>query len=412
MNCLLRASRRGGWVFENLRHSAASAIAPALWRSDQCYWFTAVLAARGLQTVACRVVATCIVALGVVPMVLMASALGPQTAATRGLAVVVGLGCLGLAALWLRQHWPTRAQSLLSVFVGTVGIGVSALNVSSPIAGFLGATTYVLLTAFVVCFHSARFLVFTWTAGAVVVAVLFARLAPDDLALALCAAGVVVVLNVFIALVCRAAVTLVQPEAHHGDIEQVTGLLHRDAFYRGVATLLASRSRSDDQYLVMVAVNIDSFSLLMGLSGAQAGTRARVAVGQALRETVRHNAIVAHVSSGGFHDFLVADSFTTPDASPLVERIRGAIAGTPQKLTASIGVVCTPLPPLAAEPPDEVVDKLISVATTAIEQARMAGGNQVRYVLRPDLGEDPGEPGGDDWPDNGKDDWPDNGKSA
>ena len=65
-------------------------------------------------------------------------------------------------------------------------------------------------------------------------------------------------------LVCRAAVTLVQPEAHHGDIEQVTGLLHRDAFYRGVATLLASRSRSDDQYLVMVAVNIDSFSLLMG----------------------------------------------------------------------------------------------------------------------------------------------------
>ena len=86
MNCLLRASRRGGWVFENLRHSAASAIAPALWRSDQYYWFTAVLAARGLQTVACRVVATCIVALGVVPMVLMASALGPQTAATRGLA--------------------------------------------------------------------------------------------------------------------------------------------------------------------------------------------------------------------------------------------------------------------------------------------------------------------------------------
>ncbi len=121
-------------------------------------------------------------------------------------------------------------------------------------------------------------------------------------------------------------------------------------------------------------------------------------VGQALRETVRHNAIVAHISDD---DFLVADTFTTADASPLVERIRGAITVTPQRLTASIGVVCTPLAPLAAEPPDEVVDKLIAIATTAIEQARMAGGNQVRYVLRPSLGEDEDDSG------QGEDGWPD-----
>ncbi len=75
----------------------------------------------------------------------------------------------------------------------------------------------------------------------------------------------VILLNVFVAFACRAAIKLIQPDAHHGDIEQLTGLLHRDAFYRGVATLLASRSRSDDQYLVVVAVNIDSFSLLLGL---------------------------------------------------------------------------------------------------------------------------------------------------
>jgi GGDEF domain-containing protein len=160
--------------------------------------------------------------------------------------------------------------------------------------------------------------------------------------------------------------------------------------------LLASRSRNDDKFLVVVAVNIDSFSLLLGLSGSGGGNRARVTVGQALRETVRHNAIVAHVSDD---DFLVADTFTTADPSPLVERIRGAIAVTPQRLTASIGVVCTPLPPLAAEPPDEVVDKLIAIATTAIEQARMAGGNQVRYIMRSNLDEGDGEDG---WPDNGK----------
>ena len=70
---------------------------------------------------------------------------------------------------------------------------------------------------------------------------------------------------------------------------------------------------------------------------------------------------------------------------------RGAIASTPQRLTASIGVVSTPLLPLVSEPPDEVVDKLIAIAGTAIEQARMTGGDQVRYVLRPVLVDDEGE---------------------
>ena len=265
--------------------------------------------------------------------------------------------------------------------------------------GLTGAASYAVLTAFVVCFHAPRLLAVTWTMAVFALGVLIVRLAATDLALAICAAGMIILLNVFVAFACRAMILLIQPDTHHGDIEQLTGLLHRDAFYQSVATLLASRSRSADKYLVVVAVNIDSFSLLLGLSGPSGGNRARVTVGQALRETVRHNAIVAHVSDD---DFLIADSFTTADASPLVERIRGAIAATPQRLTASIGVVCTPLPPLAAEPPDEVLDKLIAIATQAIEQARMAGGNQVRYVLRPTLDEDPDGNGDDHQPDTGK----------
>ncbi|WP_237166484.1 GGDEF domain-containing protein [Mycolicibacterium hippocampi] len=370
-------------------------MSPALWRADQYYWFTAVLAARGLQTRTCRLVAVCLVSLGLIPVVLMASPLGPQGIQSQIAAVAIVVSCLALAAMWLRHHWPTRALSLACVIVGSFAIGVSALIVSSPVLGFLGATTYVVLTGYVVCFHTPRLLVVTWTVALAVLGVLFLRLVSTDPALAGCAVGVVVLLNVFIAFACRSGIKLIQPDAFHGDIEQLTGLLHREAFYRGVATLLASRSRSDDRYLVVVAVNIDSFSLLLGLSGSRGGNRARVTVSQALRETVRHNAIVAHISDD---DFLVADTFTTADASPLVERIRGAIATTPQRLTASIGVVVTPLAPLAAEPPDEVVDKLIAIATTAIEQARMAGGNQVRYVLRPTLGEDGDEDHGEGYP--------------
>lgn len=386
-------------MFDGLRSSSAASIGPALWGSDQYYWFTAVLAARGMQTATCRLVAVCIAALGLIPVGLLASPTGPQGTVGRTAAVVIAVACFGLATVWLRDHWPSRAQSLLCVLVGSIGIGVSALIQTNPVVGLTGAASYAVLTAFVVCFHTQRLLVLVWTVAVFALGVLIVRLAATDLALAICAAGMIILLNVFVAFACRAMILLIQPDTHHGDIEQLTGLLRRDAFYQSVATLLASRSRSDDKYLVVVAVNIDSFSLLLGLSGPSGGNRARVTVGQALRETVRHNAIVAHVSDD---DFLIADTFTTADASPLVERIRGAIAGTPQRLTASIGVVCTPLPPLAAEPPDEVLDKLIAIATQAIEQARMAGGNQVRYVLRPTLDEDP----------DGDDPRPDTGKSA
>lgn len=386
-------------MLDRLRVSRLGGIGAALWGADHFYWFTAILAARGMQTATCRLIALCIASLGILPLGLLASPAGPQTSAGETATVVIAVSCFALSMLWLRAHWPSRAQSLLCVLVASVAIGVSVLIQTNPVVGLTGAANYAVLTAFVVSFHTPRLLAMVWSVGAVTLGVLIIHVGASDPALAVCAAGIIVLLNVFVAFACRAMLVLIQPDTHHGDIEQLTGLLHRDAFYQAVATLLASRSRSDDRYLVVVAVNIDSFSLLLGLSGASGGIRARVAVGQALRETVRHNASVAHVSD---HDFLIADTFTTADASPLVERVRGAIAATPQRLTASIGVVCTPLPPLAAEPPDDVLDKLIAIANQAIEQARMAGGNQVRYVLRPTLDEEPDDNGDEPHPGNGR----------
>ncbi len=375
-------------MIDGLRRSPAASIGAAWRRTDHYYWVTGLLTARGMQARGCRLIAVCIAALGLAPIVLMSSRLGPHSLPLRIAAWVVLISCLAMSVLWLRHHWPTRAQSLICAIGGSLAIGVSVLIVSSPIIGFVGAANFVVLTAFVVFFHSPRLLAVTWIIAAVVVGVLFARLAPMDLALALCAIGMVVLLNVFVAFAGWGMIRLIQPEGDGGDVEQLTGLLNRDAFYRRAATLLASRSRSQDQYLVVVAVNIDSISALFGTSGSRGGDRARVAVSQALRDTVRQNAVAAHVSDD---DFLIADTFTTADASPLVERVRGAIAGTPQRLMPSIGVVSTPLLPLVAEPPDEVVDKLIAIASTAIKQARMTGGDQIRYVLLPTLGEGEGE---------------------
>ena len=263
-------------MFGGLRSSPAASIGPALWRSDQYYWFTAVLAARGLQAASCRLVAVCIVVLGLIPVALMTSRHGPQGTHSRIIAVAIGVSCLAMAMVWLRHHWPTRAQSLACVVVGTFAIGICRRSSCPTHRSGSSAPRRMSCSR-----RIRRLLPRRATAGADLdgrrggAGVLFVRQASVDLTVWILSLGVVVLLNVFVAFACRAVIKLIQPDAHHGDIEQLTGLLHRDAFYRGVATLLASRSRSDDKYLVVVAVNIDSFSLLLGLTGSGGGNRAR-----------------------------------------------------------------------------------------------------------------------------------------
>ena len=132
------------------------------------------------------------------------------------------------------------------------------------------------------------------------------------------------------------------------DVEPLTSLLTRDAFAEKVATLMSSRGRGDDRYLMVAVVNLDSFSLLQDMAGVTAANRARVLVGQRLRETVRSVAVLAHVAEA---EFLIADVLTRDDPSPFVERVRATIASSPSRLTASIGVVSTPLTPAGGTPP-------------------------------------------------------------
>ena len=97
---------------------------------------------------------------------------------------------------------------------------------------------------------------------------------------------------------------------------------------------------------------------------------------------IRHNAVLAHVAGA---EFLIADSFTAADTSPLIERVRGAVAATASHVTASIGAVSTPLPPLTRHPPNDVLDEVIAIAASAMYAARRNGGNQPSYVLAPPL---------------------------
>ncbi|MGA5466055.1 diguanylate cyclase [Mycobacterium sp. NPDC050041] len=352
---------------------------------DHYYWLTAILAARGAQVRTCRVIAGSVVVAGALPLALTGSSIGPQTGRDRVIAAAVAVTCLVVGLLWLRRRWPSRTESAASVVIGTVAVTAGCLIQPVPLVGLLGATNFAIIAAYVAFFHSLRLLFLVWTGMAATLLTLALRMTADA-TLAVVGAALVVTVNVVVVYTCRTASRLIVDDIDQDEIEPLTGLLNRDAFGLRAATLLASRSRDDDRYFVIVVVSIDSFSLRVDVGGVHVGDQVRVAVGQTMRENVRQNAVVAHMLTGEADaEFLIADTFTTADASPLVERLRGAITTTPSGLTASIGVVSTPLRPLTRHPPDEVLDEVIGIACAAMRQARVDGGNQARYVRNPPL---------------------------
>ena len=156
-----------------------------------------------------------------------------------------------------------------------------------PVLGLSGLTVFAVLSAFVVFFHSVRLLAFTATVGILTLAVLALRVAARDAVLAVCAAVLIALVSVFVVFACQTVIGLILDTEIVDQIEPLTGLLTCDAFCDRVALLLGARSRGDDRYLVMLVVNLDSFSLLTALTGVVGGNRARVAISQRLRETVR-----------------------------------------------------------------------------------------------------------------------------
>lgn len=364
---------------------------------DHYYWLTSYLAAHDLQRTTCRVVAGCILAIGPIPLLLIASPVGPHGAPNEILAVVVALCCVAMSVPWLRRSWPSKSASKACVVIGAACVATACLIVANPLVGLSGTATFAIVAAFTALFHSRGLLLVPWTAGAVTLSIVAYRMASIDVALAVCGALLIAMINVYVAFAGEVAVRLIDARNPlHADIEPLTGLLNRNAFHERVAGLIGARNRTDDRYLVIMVINVDSFSLLTSMKGQAGGKRSRIAITQRLREAIRRDTIVAHVSEA---EFLVGDLFTTPDPSPLVDRLHSAVRGPPGRLTPSIGVVSTPLDPLTDQPAPDVLDELLAIATEAMAEARRAGGNQSRLVLSPDLAVlDRGSP--DEWRDD------------
>ncbi|WP_299562553.1 diguanylate cyclase [uncultured Mycolicibacterium sp.] len=347
---------------------------------DHFFRFTSLVSARDGQLWTCRRIGLTVLTMGVI---LLGAAAGPAVPiAPAGRVVAVGIGVLSLAmgAMWLRGRWPGRAGSLAFAAVEAALLATACQLPADHRLGLLWASAFGVLCGYLVLFHSGRAAMLGLAVAVVAAGLPAARLwAAGQPAWALWGFVFVTALNAAVLSVCRLLLRVVDTDVPDSDLEPRTGLLNRDAFYRA-ATTLAARSRDDDRQLVLVLLNIDNLKLLRDTEGATAADRARIAIARTLRENTRHNALLAHID---YDEFVIADTFPTTDSFPLVERVRGAVATTPPRLTASIGVVSTPLAALASCPPDELLDELISVATTTMYEARRAGGNQARYRCYP-----------------------------
>lgn len=347
------------------------------WRQPaHYYWLTSFLAARDAQQATCRMIAGLVAVLALVPLAMQWSPAGPHTDTARWIAAAATVCGAALALIWLRRRWPSHGQSAAFAVVSALCIAAGALVMSNALAGLLFAAGFAVLGGYVALFHTAGQLLLVLTVAEATALTLALRVADaGDPVSAVMVMLTVTAVNIGVPAACHLILRALDTDTDT-DIDTLTGLLNRASFYRAAGNMV-SRCRDDDKRLVLVLIDLDNMRLLRATDGEIACERARVAVAQTLRETTRHNAFVGRL---GHDEYLIADTFSTPDSFPLVERVRNAVASTPPRVTASIGVVSTLMRGLGSCPPDELLDELIGIATVAMNDARAAGGNQARYV--------------------------------
>ena len=350
---------------------------------DQYYVITSRLTAQGHQKTAMRVVAGCILVLGLPPLLAAADPAASPIPGGRALLAVTPLVCIALAVPWLRYRWPTRAQSITIAIVGSLLLAGGSVVGVNPMSGLLISVAFPFALGYSALFHGVPLQVFVAALATATIMSLSVRIALTNVPAALAVTIPVVLINVVVLIASRIIAKVAAAAGERNDVEPLTGLLNRASFDELAAALLGARNRDDDRFLVVTVVSIDSTGAVMSLYGRRGIDRARIAVAAALRDTVWRDAVGGHVDDA---EFLVADVFTSPDPTPLAERIRGAVAAAPGGLTASIGVVSTPLGPLADRPPHDVLDEVIRLAVAAMHRARRRGGNRAEYLLDPRLG--------------------------
>jgi diguanylate cyclase (GGDEF)-like protein len=160
------------------------------------------------------------------------------------------------------------------------------------------------------------------------------------------------------------------------DCDQTTKLPNRLRFYHHLAGAISRASDTQGQIAVL-AIDLDQIKLVNDMLGMAAGNRLLHALAERLRGTVRLGDIVACFGGDDFA-MLIDGLKSGSDSAIISDKLLAEIArpfhldGERVVCTASIGISCYPQD--GGEP-----DLLMHHATTALAQAKAAGGNTHRF---------------------------------
>ncbi|MGH3584500.1 MAG: GGDEF domain-containing protein, partial [Mycobacterium sp.] len=275
------------------------------WRQPERYqWLVGYLETHGVQTWARIMMCLALVAGGLTPVLVLASAAGPQGTVGRVLSVAAGAVGMSTVLLWLRPGWPSRKQSVLFALVVTVCIATGLLSGTTPAVALAGCALFILIGGYVAIFHSAPLLFFCMAAAAGTAGVLALQLAQQDPVIAVVELMIVVTTNVAVVISSNWMIHMLSVDMVNSDLDPLTGLLNRRACWTRATELVGLHRRSQDSHLLIVIIDLDRFKKLNDTRGHAVGDRALVAVARALRGHSRQTAVVARI---GGEEFLFVD---------------------------------------------------------------------------------------------------------
>ncbi len=165
--------------------------------------------------------------------------------------------------------------------------------------------------------------------------------------------------------------------ADEDEIDPMTGLFHRQAFYRQVRRRI--ESRPEEKYL-LVRFDLDRFKAFNDMQGTEAGDRLLTAIGQAMLKTNWESGIYGHIEADHFACFVPENAV---DLEKKIAGINRLLQDYPAnlRLTASIGVYTVDDPTLD-------VPLMCDRALLALRTVKKNYANKVAYyseAMRQDL---------------------------
>lgn len=342
------------------------------WRQPSHYdWLSGYIHARGIGRATRLVMAVISASLSLCLVALVVGAGGPRDPLPVAMTWVAFAGGVAGMILW-SVRWPSPAQSVGFALTTNTSIALACLAYPEPVSTLVGCIAFATSGAYIAFFLTSKYVVYNFVVAAAVATTAAVEMASDGrVALAAVDLFLVLQVNIALPLAIQILVRAFANDLARADLDPLTNLLNRRSFHLETTSLLLSRSAADT-FLLVAVVDLDDFKSINDCHGHLAGDRVLVEVANALRTSTRTSAIVAR--SGG-EEFVVADTSSTGNPTPLARRICDAIAGLPFPVTASVGTACVRLDQVPAGQRDSMVHYLVGVADKAMYKAKRNGGN-------------------------------------